>query len=180
MVKSMHTWELAKLLLDGCDSPGEVDEVLNTLSDTLALRELRTMLSAFASNSGSGSETLSLTSANGPTTEPQLVAEAVDEGIKRLSDASRTTMAEQLESLFRSGGMTNGQVQQWFKANLQIDLLLNGRSLRHYLMRVLKEVDLETGNRVLAAAQGLGRDYSTKSEISDYWDHLDRRFSDVQ
>ena len=173
----MHTWELAKLLLEGCDSPEEVNEVLNALNDASALRELCTMLSSFASYSPS--ERPSPASANGPTAEPDLMVEALDEDIDRLPDVSRTTMAEQLEHLFRSSGMTNGQVQQWFKTNLHIDLSLNNRSLRHYLMRVLKKVDLEAGNRILAAAQGLGRDYSTGSEISDYWDHLDRQFSDA-
>ena len=175
----MHTWEIARLLLENCDSRQDVDQVLETLNDTLALQELRTMLSSFASDPGTAtppsmpkSETMAM---------PKLGQNVIDNGGNALPDTSKATVAEQLETLFRSSGMTNKQVEQWFSANFEIDVPIRKVSLRKYLLKVLTGIDLGLGNRILATAQGrLTRNSSEKSDIKDYWDQLEKQFQRVQ
>ncbi len=112
---------------------------------------------------------------------PKSGRQVIDGRINALPDTSKATMAEQLEVLFRSRGMTNKQVEQWFSANFEIDIPIRKVSLRNYLMKVLTGIDLGLGNRILATAQGrLTKTSSENSDIEDYWDQLEKQFSKVQ
>ena len=175
----MRAWEIAKVLLKHCESEQEVDQVIETLNDTLALREVCVILSSFASRSPfnvpakgpSGTSTVAVRKPKQST---------IDHGVKPLPVTSRVVMAEQLEVVFRAYGMTNRQVEQWFTTNFKIDVPVGKGSLRRYLMRVLAGVDLGLANRILAMAQGgLTGDSLKRSDIEEYWDGLDKQFSDV-
>ena len=176
----MRTWEIAKVLLKHCESEQEVDQVMETLNDSLALREICAILSSFASRppfsmparERSGTSTVAV------VRKPE--QSTIDHGVKSLPDTSRVVMAEQLEVVFRAYGITNKQVEQWFTANFGIDVPIGKGSLRRYLMRVLAGVDLGLANRILAMAQGgLTGDSLKKSDIEEYWDGLDKQFSDA-
>ena len=179
VVNPMRSWEIARLLLNRCSSSQDVDQVLETLSDPLALEELRAMLRSFASNHGV--DTPSTMPKREPLFTPELGQQAVDDRVKALPDTSKSALAEQLEVLFRAGEMTNKQVEQWFATNFQIVVPIGKGALRKYLLKVLTGADLGLGNRILATAQGrLTTDSAKKSEIKDYWDQLDKHFSKVK
>ena len=175
----MGAWEIAKLLLEHCESEVDVERLLLTLDDPSELRELRTMLSAFATYMEV--ETSSAIAPAAPVVVPEAQQRPKAGRVRVLPDASRATMSDQLESLFRSYGLTNSQVERWFSTNFEINVPIKKGSLQQYLMKVLKDVDLALGNRILAAAQAqMMRDSSQTSEIKDYWDELDKRFSKVE
>lgn len=179
MVKPMRTWEIAKLLLERCDSPQDVDQVLETLHDRLAFQELCAMLGSFAS--GPHADASTSAAKNTPALLQEAEDQTIRDSVKALPDSSKATMSEQLEILFRSYGMTNKQVEQWFITNFQIDVPMGNGSLGQYLTKVLREVDLGLGNRILAAAQKrTPGDSSKPSELKDYWDKLDKQFTGVQ
>ena len=177
-MKAMRTWDIAKLLLERCDSCQDVDQVIETLNDTLALQELCRILSSFASHPRVDAPPLTLGGRPTAVSEPE--RQAADDDVKVLPDISKDATAEQLGVLFRSCGMTNKQVVQWFETNFKIDVPIRKGSLRQYLMKVLAGADLGLANRILATAQGrLPGDSRKKSDIGDYWDRLDKQFSDV-
>ena len=178
-MKPMRTWEMAKLLIEHCDSQQDVDQVIETLNDRLAMQEVRRILAAFATRPRLNVPTPTPSSRPIPTLRKS-ERQIVDDGVKALPDTSRAVMAEQLEVLFRACGMTNRQVEQWFTVNFGIEILIGKGSLRRYLMRVLTGVDLGLANRILATVQGrLTGDSLKKSDIEDYWDRLDNQFSNV-
>ena len=175
----MHTWDIAKLLLEHCDSRQDVDRVLLILNDTSALRELCVLLSEFATRPDPHES--STIEADRLMEVPETQQRPKGDGLKPLPDASKATMSEQLESLFRSYGMTNNQVEQWFSSNFEINVPIGKGSLKQYLLKVLKEVNLGLGNRILATAQSHPRgDLSKTSDIKEYWDQLDKQFSGVE
>ena len=91
--------------------------------------------------------------------------------------SSKEVSASQLESIFRTSGMTNRQVEQWITDNFGIQFSVGKDSLRKYLANVLDDADLGLTNRMLAAAQQVANGGATSaSDIRDYWDELDKHF----
>ena len=173
---AMRTWDMAKALLSGCESPKDVDRVLSALDDTWELREIYSMLQSFASV---GRETqpqdhrLSLeagdqSSTTSPDCEPEVKSPAA------LPESAKNNVAEQLEALFRSDGMTNKQVEKWLITNFKISRSVGKGSLRDFLEKVLSDSNLEMVNRIVASAQGLRDPLAASSDLESYWDLQDR------
>ena len=180
----MRAWDIAKLLLDNCTSPQDVEEVLMTLDSPRELQELRSLLSSFSNG------TLSTPYADAdtpPLPDPKRVSipttgqPSTEKSVKVLPKRPEAPMMDHLESLFRSDGMTNKQVAQWFSTNFNINVPIGRKSLRHYLTKLLDDVDWGLRNRIFEAAQRLQKDdSSTPSDIESYWDQLDKQFSSVE
>lgn len=181
----MLTWDIAKLLIEKCDSPEDVTQVIVTLRSPSSIEEVCSLLTAFSNgghpstNSKQTSQTMqgmrsqSPSAGDGKSTSSRTKKEPVD--------SSSLAAAKQLEALFRSKGMTNQQVEQWVNSNFSARAILGKDSLRKYLTRVLNNVDLGVRNRILATAQRLvNEDYKGTSEIKDYWDELDKSFSVIE
>lgn len=171
----MSVWKIAKLLLDNCDSPQDVDEMLLTLNSLAEMQELRGMIASFSSAARDDSSIV----ANGGLGSRKIEAEisSPEQRSAILKGVSRDTTVKQMELLFRECGMTNKQVEQWFSANFKIAKPIGKGSLQKYLARILNEVDLGLTNRMLATIQRQSLpDSSAKSDIEDYWDKLDAHF----
>ena len=172
----MRTWKIAKLLLDNCETQRDVDEVLQTLNDSSEMRDLVTMMSPFASRNY-------LTTPVAVDSKRRRSSHELKESMGKsksttLTDTTKNTTVEQMESLFRSCGMTNKQVEQWFDANFKIRISIGKGSLRNYITRILDEVDLGLSNRILSTIQRQANSgLSDNSDIEKYWDQLDKHFS---
>ena len=178
----MRTWDVAKRLIEHCNSPEDVRQVIAILRDPAAVEEVCSLIAGFSSNRHSSVN-------SGKTTPPvQVVGSSslYSEGDKppstnarkRSHDSSKLTTARKLEALFRTSGPTNQQVEQWINSDFQVRANLGKDSLLKYLTRVLNQGDLGLSNRLLAAAQRLvSENLQANSEIRDYWDEQDKRFS---
>lgn len=177
----MRTWDIAKILLNHCNSPEAVDQVLMTLEDPSEFRNLYAMLLPFATQrheclpSGrahpssadrrvSGHHSGKLARANLPEPLPNQPVSA---------DA-----VARLESLFRADRMTNAQVQQWMSTHFDSSIPVGKGSLHNYLSRVLNRADTATRNRIFAAALRLDKDSPELDDLRSYWDLLDKRSSE--
>ena len=180
----MNTWDIAKLLVESCSSPKEVDQVIETLHDPDAVLEVRSLLAVFST-----SKTFVLPNAKASTFQRSGSygsSTRIDRRATRKSGGNsphRTKDAtiRQLESLFRASGMTNHQVEQWITDNFNLRATVGKGSLSRYLTNVLNKANLSLTNRILAAAQRLKDDGATStSDIKNYWDGLDKHFSPVE
>ena len=172
----MRTWEIAKLLLDNCESQRDVDEVLQTLSNSSETQKVLTMMSPFASSSYESTSDVVVSKQK--RSPGELEGTAGKKKGSALIDTTKNSTAEQMESLFRSCGMTNKQVEQWFAGNFKIQIPIGKGSLRNYIARILSGVDLGLSNRILSTIQRQANSgLSDNSDIEKYWDQLDRHFS---
>ena len=182
----MHTWKIAKILVENCTSPEDVDEVIQLLSNALAIQDICWMLTAFSNSqslpsspqarAGKGQQSDSCSSQPKSRNTKGLGAG------KGLDDDSEVAQAFQLETLLKASGKTNRQIEQWMSENFNVRAVVGKGSLRLYLARVLRKADLSLRNRILGAAQSLvGKDSPGTSDIKDYWDELEKRYipSDV-
>ena len=181
----MHTWNIAKLLIESCNSPEDVEEVIVTLQDPDAVQQVCSFLTAFSNNKPSASRR----KAKAPTMQgvgnygssTKIGKPATGKSGGDFTHSSKDATAAQLESLCRASGMTNKQVEQWFTDNFNVRVPIGKDSLRKYLAKVLNSADLGLTNRILAAAQRLVSDQATStSDIKNYWDGLDKHFSVVE
>ena len=178
----MRTWDVAKQLIECCDSPEDVGEVITILRDPAAIKEVCSLIVGFSDKKHSGFNS----ELSAPTVQVDSGYSSYARGDKlpssntrkRSDDNSKLATARQLEALFRSKGMTNQQVEQWINNNFTVRANLGKDSLIKYLTKVLNQADLGLSNRLLAAAQRLVSEKSqANSEIKNYWDELDKRFS---
>ena len=104
-----------------------------------------------------------------------------EKGGRRAGLSSVEASASQLETIFRTMGMTNKQVEEWMTEAFGAQVLVGKHSLHKYLTKVLDGADLGLINRLLAGAQRLSIDTgSPASDIKEYWDQLDRHFAVVE
>ena len=178
----MRTWDIAKILIERCRSPEDVDQAIMVLRNPETAREVCTFLTSFSNKEKfiSQDRTETATSQYKSNVDPSPSAAKTNAGTKRsthLVTSSRRAIAIHLETLFRASGMTNRQVEQWVTTNFPISITVNKSSLLDYLIRVLNRSDLGMTNRIFAAAQRLANDKSVStSDISNYWDGLDKHF----
>ena len=176
----MRSWDMAKLLMECCDSPEDVGQVIATLSNPAVLQEVCSMLAPFsnAKPEASDPETY-VTKKTGDSRRASVhtsTQQGSGKGTKVPPKNSRVAATVQLESLFRSSGMTNKQVERWVDSNFNVDIVVGKGSLHQYLTRVLNRADLGMINRMLSAAQRLLKDEpSGASDIRNYWDELEKR-----
>ena len=155
----MRTWDIAKVLIESCSSPEEVEKVIGTLSDPDAAQRVCAFMAAFASYEPSISYL---------RVEPPVVREAerrgssseVDEIVVGKSGESvvvlsRKASVDQLHALFRTSGMTNKQVEQWLTRNFGVQVSVGKDGLRKYLNKVLAGADSDLRNRVMTATERL-------------------------
>ena len=178
----MRTWDVAKRLIEHCNSPEDVRQVIAILRDPAAAEEVCSLIAGFSSNrhssvnSGKTAPTVQVVGSSSLYSEGDKSPSS--NARKRSHDSSKLTTARQLEALFRTRGMTNQQVEQWINSDFQVRANLGKDSLLKYLTRVLNQGDLGLSNRLLAAAQRLvSENPQANSEIRDYWDEQDKRFS---
>ena len=177
----MRTWDVAKRLIEHCESPEDVSEIIAILRDPAAIQEVYSLIVGFSNNKHS-----SLDPAFTATTSPSVGSSSSYSDIDKLpssrarkpsTDSSKLAAASQLVTLFRAKRMTNRQVEQWINHHFGVQANLGKDSLLKYLTKVLNQADLGLSNRLLAAAQRLVSENSqATSEIRDYWDELDKRF----
>ena len=177
----MHTWDIAKLLLTHCGSPEDVRQMVEVLQDPTTVKDICVILDRFVEghDSTDGYHQIGSAGATG-----RVVAPSPPLKPGKLIPRSRTagnvnlTAADELASLFRVRGMTNHQVELWLFDSFALHLSVGKDSLRKYLARVLNSTDLGTRNRIIAAAQRLTSDGTERaSEITEYWNELDKRFA---
>ena len=180
----MRTWDIAKLLMERCNSPEDVERVIVSLKDPAAMQEVCSMLAAFSNNKSAVSHADFNVSMMGkgrsaPSFKVGQSSIGKDTGV--LLDTSKISTIDQLESLFRSAGMTNKQVEQWVCDNFHASVTVGKGSLRRYLTKLLDNADLGLINRILSAAQRVMRDGSSAtSDIKSYWDEFDKRYTFVE
>ena len=179
----MRAWDIAKLLMEHCKTPDDVEQIIMVLNDRLTMGEVCSMLSAFSNRKAASShaDVPMARKESRPGRVPEVKQAETASGGTTLLDTSKAAAVDQLESLFRSGGMTNKQVEQWCNTNFNIHFAVGKGSLRRFLTRLLNGADLGLTNRILAAAQReIMTDASDTSDIKSYWDELDKRFSVVE
>ena len=153
----MRTWNIARVLVESCSSPEEVDQVIGTLQNRDAILHVCTILGAFSS---AKPESMSRTSKSctAPSTDGNDLLAKVEKDDAAQNGGSGTliskeTIVSELASLFRSRGMTNRQVAQWTTDNFGVQINIGKDSLPKYLTRVLKDVDTHLTNRIVLAAK---------------------------
>ncbi len=179
---AMRTWDVAKRLIEHCESPEDVSQIIGILRDPMAIQEVCSLISGFSDNKRSS---LNSATTAAPTqgvrsssSSPETDKSPSSRVRKSSTDSSKLATVSQLVTLFRTKGMTNQQVEQWINNNFNVRANLGKDSLHKYLTKVLNPADLGLSNRLLAAAQRLVSEKSqATSEIRDYWDGLDKRFS---
>ena len=181
----MRTWDIAKLLMERCNSPEDVERVIVTLKDPGAMQEVCSMLAVFSGGESIASNTdthvSTITGKVRSSSTSKADKPAIDKGVEILPETSKISSIDQLESLFRSAGMTNKQVEHWFSVNFHVRVTISKRSLRKFLAKALDNADLGLTNRILSAAQRLVKDgSSTTSDIKSYWDEFDKRYKVVE
>lgn len=171
----MSAWKIAKLILDNCNSPQDVDEMLLTLDSFAEMQELRGMIASFSTTARNEPPVATNGGPSSRKYEPQTSSPEQKPTI--LTGVSSGTTVKQMEILFRECGMTNKQVEQWFSAKFKIAKPIGKGSLRNYLAMILSEIDLGLTNRILSTIQRESLPGSSiKSDIEDYWDKLDAHF----
>ena len=167
--------------MENCSSPEDVGQVIEILRDPVAIEELCSLIAAFSNyehsgySSGMTAPTVQSVDTHSSYAETRKTPSSTSR--KRATDNSKSDTAIQLETIFRTKGMTNQQVEQWINGKFEVRVILGKDSLRKYLTKVLNQADLGLSNRLIAAAQQLAKENSkTTSEIRDYWDELDKRF----
>ena len=179
----MRTWDIAKLLVENCNSPEEASEIASVLRDPASVKQIQSILEAFSDlNKTRSSAQVEVQGAqraySSDWPKPASKSTKFLSGTQVMSSTaiSGASTAEQLESLFRSNGMTNQQIEEWITANFGIRVVVGKESLKKYLAKVLNRADLGLSNRILAAAQKLvSGSAQDNSDIRDYWDELDKR-----
>ena len=179
---AMRTWDVAKRLIEHCDSPEDVGQVITILRDPEAIEEVCSLIAGFSdkehSSLNSGLSLPTVQVVGGSSSYSGVDKSPSSKARKRSVDSSTLATAKRLQTLFRTKGMTNQQVEQWINSNFKVRANLGKDSLLKYLTKVLNQADLGLSNRLLAAAQRLLSDNSqASSELKDYWDGLDKRFS---
>ena len=163
----MRTWDIAKILIESCNSPEDVEAVINTLCDYDAAQHVCAFMSVFASYEASISYSRPETSAvqeverRGSLREINRVVEA--KGRESVTALSKEGSVDQLQSLFRANGMTNIQVEQWFAHNFGVQEIVGKDALRKYLTKVLTGVDSSLTDRIIASAKRLGNNDNSHS-----------------
>ncbi len=165
----MSTWDIAKLLIESCNSPEDVASLIGTLDQPDAAKQISNFMAPFASydpytNSQEGGQPAKRES-EVPSTlgELDIATEALSE--MGLSTISRDSIAAELHSIFRSIGMTNMQVEQWIQRNFGIELRVSKDALRKYLVRVLASSDAIMVHRISNSARQLQNNvYSSTKE----------------
>lgn len=124
----MKPWNLAKLIVQGADSPEEIVEIMQILADPGARTAVDRLLAAFA----------------GPVEDERKVAVDSPSGPELRSvetlpvTADFDRAADSLTQLLRSElGMSNAQVERWFRRDYGVPFGTRGKSLRKYVGRVL-------------------------------------------
>lgn len=181
MESAMNTWDIAKQLIQSCNSPDDVRKTLSTLRNPKEVERVCELLTAF-SVEVPATQTHQSGKSNGNALANNGVSPKKTKGSAKKTGLATTTSTEEtiavkLEPLFRDRGMTNIQVEEWFATNFSVATTVGKSSLRKFLIRVLDSADLGTKNRIMAAAHQLGSD--TKNEDSDlvkYWDGFDKHF----
>ena len=174
-MNTMRAWDIAKLLLENCDSPREVDELITALENPNMVRDLRLKLLPWSETSSSESSA-DIDDASVPPTHvissgaetPANTFESPDsQDFAFQSTGMRTTSPEELETILRSVGMTNKQSEQWILANFEVDIPIGKGSLRGYLARLIGDASPELTARILATARQLASDYSSRGSEED-------------
>ena len=177
----MRTWDIGKLIMDNCNSPEDVGQVIEILRDPAAIEEVCSLIAAFSDykHSDYSSKTTAPTVQSVASHNSHAGAHKTPSSTtrRRPTDSFKLDTAVQLETIFRTKGMTNQQVEQWIKGNFEVRVTLSKDSLRNYLTKVLNHADLGLSNRLLAAARRLAKENSkATSDIRAHWDELDKRF----
>ena len=175
----MRTWDVARLLLTGCESPKDVEQVVAILRDPSHSRDICAMLSSFTIES----EDVNTQGALPPTSERDAYVRQLSggKGPKPPLEGPAFDIASQLESIFRSHGMTNYQVEQWVGDKFGVDAIIGKMSLRAYLGKLVNHEGLVFGNYLLSRARlDMGGDTRKNSDLADYWDQLNKRSSPAQ
>ncbi len=178
----MRTWDVAKRLIEHCESPEDVSQIIAILRDPAAIQEVGSLIAGFSNDKHSSFNSALTGATNQGVGSSSSYSETDKSPLRRArkssTDISKLATASQLVTLFRTKGMTNRQVEQWINDNFNVRANLGKDSLHKYLTKVLNQADLGLSNRLLAAAQRLVSEKSqATSEIRDYWDGLDKRFS---
>lgn len=171
----MRTWHIAKKLLEICDSPNDVKQVIQLLNTATSIRDICSKLQQFSSHE------FTVRTDNSDQEDEygylQISEKAVGAPVS-VEVTSEIAQAYQLETLLRASGKTNKQIETWVTENFDITHRIGKGSLRLYLARVLNYADLSLRNRMLGAAYGLvSKDSNTNSDILQFWDALDKRFT---
>lgn len=182
----MQPWDLAKLLLNHCSAPTDVDDIVKVLSDKTQLGSVLGMLEHFRLSSSAQStfrvqrdptktdraqsSTSSGSQSNGLRKEP------TPSKIDSPSDLTTDDILQDLEALFRSEAMTNIQIEQWVKANFSSRYSVGKGSLRNYLHRLVTQDDAIPGNVLLSTARlDLKSDPKVGEDIRFYWDQVNKK-----
>ena len=169
----MRAWELAKLLLDRCNSPQDVDSTLATLNDPIELQKACSLLFAFSKGELDNSPNTYPGHSSKTSTSRQ---KAGTKGQKELKATSGVEIVHDLEYLFRSRGMTNKQVEQWVNSNFNMRTTIGKGSLRKYLTKLLNVENSEFGSQLLSDVLTQFKENPEEiSDIKDYWDLLSQR-----
>ena len=170
----MHTWDVAKLLLTGCESPKDVEQVVALLRDPSHSRDICALLSSFTIEI----EDLNTHGALPTVSERDADARQLSgrKGPKPPLEGPGFDIALQLEPVFRSRGMTNYQVEQWVSEKTGLDTTVGKTSLRAYLGKLINREGLAFGNQLLSRAWlEIGGVTSENPDLADYWDQLNKR-----
>ena len=165
----MYTWDIAKLLIESCSSPEEVEQVIGTLNDREAVEQVCAFMAPFASYEPSISYHIAIA-------EPPVVQESDGHGSSSEVDKtvtgksgdsaaglSREMSVDQLQTLFRTNGMTNKQVEQWMGDNFGVEVIVGKDALWKYLTKVLAAADSDLTDRIMIAAERLMDDDNPSS-----------------
>ena len=178
----MNTWNIAKILVESCSSPRDVDQVIATLQDADAVREVRSLLTVFSTGktfvSSRNTEAHTMQRTGNHDSFTMAGKSAIQKGGGDSPHRAKDATIRQLESLFRMSEMKNKQVEQWITNKFNLRVAVGKGSLRGYLAKVLDNANLNLTNQILSAAQRLKDDrVASPSDIKNYWDGLDRHFS---
>lgn len=182
----MRTWEIAKILVENCASPEDVDQVIQLLNSAVEVQGICSMLTSFSSDRPLSPARIvgakRNRQASSHSSQPESWKASELAGGQRVNEYSDIAQAFQLETLLRGSGKTNKQIEQWMRESFDVNAVVGKGSLRLYLARVLRKADPGLRNQMMAAAQRMaGNDMSGTSDIKDYWDELEKRYipSDV-
>ena len=157
----MRTWEIAKLFVESCTSPEEVDQLIGTLQDRDAMLDICTKLAAFSSDKRESTPQSSKTALTSGSPSHILSSGAKEAIVRRNEEKliafSDQTIADELKALFRGRGMTNTQVEQWARENFGVKINVSKDSLHKYITRILKISDSQLVNRMVVAARKMDR-----------------------
>lgn len=179
----MKAWDIAKLVIERCDSSEEVGRAIAVLSNPEQTKQMCYLLEPFANNDPQVDQTdpPKKSREKPERQDPKLVnggPNSDDPKIPSIGASSRA-IASQLEPIFRKKGMTNKQVEEWVTGNFDIQLSVGKGSLSSYLVKVIDAASLGLKNRIFAEAQYLTNGAKSRSsDLKEYWDAFDAHFSD--